>query len=167
MKEVVGNIVLVAILLAPQLASAGNSESYIGKIYSRGELPGIAFSDKNARTSNPKYLQVFFVENSHFLLAKDVDEQSSIVVDAKPIPHGQSFIGRPFEDECKSKALPNETIFVVGTWLNRKAPDGGFAGGYANPITKAWRVNFKHKKFEEIPTTGIKCEDNRTEADVN
>jgi len=150
------------------IANAGEAEKYIGKVYSFGDLPGFAFSDKKIRTPDSKFLQVLFMEGKYFLLAKENEAPHSIVVvDAVAIPQGQVFIGIPFENECKAKNHPNETIFVTGKWVNRKTPKGGFAGGYAQTITKAWRVNFEKKKLEVIPTAGIKCEDNRTDADVN
>lgn len=150
------------------IANADEAEKYIGEIYSYGDFPGFAFSDKKNRIPDPEYLQVLFIEGKYFLLAKKNEELRSIViVDAIAIPKGQVFIGIPFENECKANNYPNETIFVTGKWVNRKTPNGGFAGGYANPITKAWRVNFERKKLEVIPTAGVKCQDNRTDADVN
>ena len=150
------------------IANAGEAAKYIGEVHPFGDLPGFAFSDKKNRMSAPVYLQVLFIEGKYFLLATENKEQHSLViVDAVAIPKGQVFIGRPMEDECKAQKLPEETVFVTGKWVDRKSPTGGFAGGYAHPITKAWRVNFEKKKLEEIPTAGVKCEDNRTDADVN
>jgi hypothetical protein len=161
-------LVLFCMLMgALPVAYADEASEYIGDIYSFGDLPGFAFSDYKNRTPDAEYLQVLFIENRYFLLAQKTGERHSEVIDAIAIPKGQVFIGRPHEGECHSKKHPNETIFVIGTWVNRSTPARGFAGGYAKTISKAWRVNFEKKKLEVIPTAGIKCEDNRTEADVD
>jgi hypothetical protein len=153
-------------------ANAGEAAKYIGEIYSYAETPGFAFSDKKSREIGREYLLGLIISNSYghtiFLLTENARDKSKkgIVYDAIDIPKAQSLIGS-LEQECKAKKYPNETIFVTGKWVNRKTPKGGFAGGYAQPITKAWRVNFEKKKLEVIPTAGIKCEDNRTDADVD
>ena len=148
------------------IATASETGKFIGKVYSFGSVPGFSFSDKK-RIINPEYLQILFINDKYFLLAKENKEQHAVVVDAASIPKDQFFVGRPIEDECTSPMLPEEIIFVISKWVNRKLPTGEFDGGYAYSITKAWRVNFEDKKLEEIPVDGIKCNDNRTDADVN
>jgi hypothetical protein len=152
---------------ASPAAYSDEASDYVGNIYSLGDLPGFAFRDNKNRTPDAEYLQVLFVEDKYFLLAQETGERHVEVVDVITIPKGQVFIGRPVEDECRSKKRPDETIFVVGKWVSRSTPKRGFAGGYAKSISKAWRVNFSKKKFDPIPTAGIRCEDNRTEADVD
>jgi hypothetical protein len=128
------------------MANAGDLSKHIGAIYSYGELPGFAFSNKKSRKAAPDYLQVLFIDGKYFLLAKeDGESHSVVVVDAASIPKGDVFIGRPMEDECVAEKFPKETIFVTGKWMNRKTEKGGFAGGYAHSISRAWRVNFEKK----------------------
>lgn len=149
------------------ISNADEVEKYIGDVYSYGDFPGFAFTGKKNRAPDPEYFQVLLTEDRYFLLAKEVGGRRVVVLDAAAIPDGQVFIGFPLENECESARFPEETIFVTGQWVNRKSATGGYSGGYANSITKAWRVDFDKKKLEGIPTHDIKCEDDRTDADVD
>lgn len=63
-----------------------------------------------------------------------------------------------FETEpggCISSTYPDATIIAKGKWHNRKPPK---VGGFMRPIEKAWRVDFKTRKFVEISTKGVVCE---------
>jgi len=146
------------------------------KVYSR---------DSEIPVAQPEYLQGLlvkdrFANNKVFLLLEEhmlwtegsngFNEKVGnvdwvLVRDAIDIPKEYQFIGKPIENECVAEKAPLETIFVIGKWVSRGSPRGRYVGGYAYPISKAWRVDFETKRLIKISTTGIKCEDNRTEAD--
>lgn len=91
-----------------------------------------------------------------------------LVLDEKKFPKGVQFIGGyRDQDRCIAKEYPTDHVFVVGKWVNRKTKNGDYAGGYAHPIKKAWRVDFTAKKLVEIPPHGIKCEDNTQPGEID
>jgi hypothetical protein len=161
--------VLGMVVGALPMANAGEAAGYIGK--------KIFVDKKNAPkdiSGQPKYLIGEIVhKQGHdiFLLAEGHRTNRiadwMLVHDAIDIPKGQQLIGAPIEDECIAENEPNDTVLVIGKWINHKSRNGGYAGGHAYPITKAWRVDFDAIKLKEISTKGIKCEDNRTEGDFN
>lgn len=61
-----------------------------------------------------------------------------------------------FDADCTVSAYPDTTIIAMGgKWHNRKSPQ---VGGYRSHIKRAWRVDFKTRKFVEISTKGVVCE---------
>jgi hypothetical protein len=163
------------------------AENYIGrKIYIDSEeyrsLGGgkggfVFFEDeyRQTRSGQSFILEILHYkasQNSFFLIAEGHRDQYGhsdwmLVLDAKDIPKGMQFIGYPHEDQCVAKEYPTDLIFVTGKWVNRKTKNGDYAGGYAQPIKKAWRVDFTAKKLVEIPPHGIKCENNTQPGEID
>jgi hypothetical protein len=107
---------------------------------------------------------VFLLEvNSHRGLNGKIDR--TLVLDAIDIPVGQTLSGS-LESPCTSSNFSDDYILAVGKW-NNKMSKSGYAGGYLRPITKAWRVDFEEQKLKQISTTGVKCEDVRSEANFD
>lgn len=174
-------LVVEMMVCALPMANAGEAANFIGKKRPAivGET-GYVIKEKKTRASassnviskkkdlaagiiTTKLGLVFLLEESHTDENGNID--SWLVKDAIDIPKGMVISGGPIEDPCTAKSYPHDFILALGKWVDKKSKDGGYAGGYLHPITKAWRVDFDEQKLKEIPKVGVKCEDNRTEAD--
>jgi hypothetical protein len=169
--------------LASLAVNAGEANAFIGKRLSGDEanykkLAGFSFTKRRdpplKASGKPKYLigEVGSIHGQEIFLLGESEAGTGrgyemLVTDAIDIPQGLTLMGTPIQDECVSKRYPDDYIFVIGKWANRKSKTGRYAGGYARSISKAWRVDFEEKKLREISPVGIKCEDNRPESDFD
>lgn len=91
-------------------------------------------------------------------------EESFLVLDVIDVPNGMELGGLPPADDCYLNHNPQETIFVVGKPVDkpskngRKYINGKAIGTFINPVFRAWRVDFKDRKFVEIEVKNIHCE---------
>jgi hypothetical protein len=106
----------------------------------------------------------FLVEEPIWNAARNHYE-TTVVKDGIDIPKGLDFAGWPIERPCISPQHPRELIVAVGKWVERDSKTGGYAGAYLAGIAKAWRFDFDAAKLRQIPTAGVRCEDNRNEDD--
>lgn len=180
LRPIVLWIVVMACLVAD--ANAGEAANLIGKTrrVNRDEF-GWAITDERVSTAMSRksgtgssgYLGLLVEMNGGlvFLVAEPnwnaarTGYDTALVKDAIDIPKGLDFAGWPIERPCISPQHPTELIIAVGKWVDRDSKKGGYAGAYLAGTVKAWRFDFDAAKLRQIPTAGIRCEDNRNEDD--
>jgi hypothetical protein len=59
-----------------------------------------------------------------------------------------------FGDGCESTEYPGEFIIARGVWRWKKKPA---VGNYLQPISRAWRINFQERRFQEISVRKVRC----------
>ena len=171
-------LIVAAFLLVANLvttnASAGETEKYHGQtvvpghpLYSKGgsclgvdvdsvhkcEL-ALTGSSGWLTSSNGKKIEVIWLESN----TGRRDAKGDIIWRVEDSIEYPSDYKGTFETEpggCTSSAYPEAMIIAKGKWHNRKSPK---VGGFMRPIDKAWRVNFKTRKFIEISNKGVVCE---------
>jgi len=167
-------VFLFAVTIGTTNASAGETEKYYGQIvvpghplYSKGgSCLGIdvdnvhkcelALTGSSGWLTRPngKKIEVIWLESN----TGNRDAKGDIIWRVEDSIEFPSDYKGTFETEpggCISSAYPDATIIAKGKWHNRKPPK---VGGFMRPIEKAWRVDFKTRKFVEISIKGVVCE---------
>jgi len=167
---IVAVFLLVANLVTTN-AYAGETENYHGQIILEGQIPdydpgrGSCVSDgpdscplgltgSELIAQNGKKIEVIWLTSN----TGNRDAKGHIIWRIEDTIEFPSGYKGTFETEpggCTSSAYPDARIIAKGKWHNRKPPK---VGGFMRPIDKAWRVDFKTRKFVEIPTKGVVCE---------
>jgi len=151
---------------------AGETQKYLGQILSKGNPPGhgswggecistnpvgpndclFSLTGRKLVTSNGMIISVIWLKGD----TGARDEDGNTIWRAEDaLEYPESYQGTFDTESCLASAYPNAKIIAMGRWRWRKPPE---FGGYLAPIEKAWRVDFKMRKFVEIPTKGVVCE---------